>query len=71
MALHDIDDMDGAIREAARVLTAGGHLCLAIVHPIDSAGRFEVRPSEAPFIIRESYFGCGDTSTSSNATACA
>jgi SAM-dependent methyltransferase len=37
MALHDIDDLSGALREAARVLEPGGRLCAAIVHPFASA----------------------------------
>ncbi len=41
MSLHDIDDLDGAVREAARVLRPGGRLCIAIVHPLNSAGQFD------------------------------
>jgi SAM-dependent methyltransferase len=37
MALHDIDDLAGALREAGRVLEPGGRLCAAIVHPFASA----------------------------------
>jgi SAM-dependent methyltransferase len=40
MALHDIDALQAAIREIARVLTPGGTLALAIVHPIRSCGEF-------------------------------
>jgi ubiquinone/menaquinone biosynthesis C-methylase UbiE len=56
MSLHDIDDMDGTLGEIARVLAADGQLCLAIVHPINSAGRFETAEFDASFIIRDSYF---------------
>jgi SAM-dependent methyltransferase len=56
MSLQDTDDMPGAVREAARVLNAGGCLCMAIVHPINSAGRFETSEPDAPFVIRSSYF---------------
>jgi SAM-dependent methyltransferase len=55
MTLHDIDDMDGAVREIARVLAPGGRACVALVHPINSAGRFEDRTPDAPFVIRDSY----------------
>jgi SAM-dependent methyltransferase len=55
MTLHDIDDMEAAVREIARVLVRGGRLCAAIVHPINSAGKFEVREPDAPFIISGSY----------------
>jgi SAM-dependent methyltransferase len=37
MSLHDMDDVTGAVAEAARVLEAGGSLCLAIVHPLNRA----------------------------------
>jgi hypothetical protein len=44
--------MPSAVSEAARILVPGGHLVMAIVHPINSAGGFE----EATFVIRDSYF---------------
>ena len=37
MSLHDIEDLDGALREAGRVLAPGGRLCAAFVHPASSA----------------------------------
>lgn len=52
MSLHDVDDLEGAVREIARVLEPGGRLCLAIVHPLNSAGRFEKRDR---FVIADSY----------------
>jgi ubiquinone/menaquinone biosynthesis C-methylase UbiE len=56
MSLHDVDDMPAAIGEVARVLRPDGRLCAAIVHPINSAGKFAERTPDAPFVIRESYF---------------
>ena len=56
MSLQDVDDIDAAIREIARVLVPGGRLRAAIVHPINSAGRFPTRELEAVFEIRDSYF---------------
>lgn len=38
MSLHDIEDMEQAVVEAARVLRSGGRLCAAIVHPFFSSG---------------------------------
>jgi SAM-dependent methyltransferase len=55
MSLQDIDDMPGAIAEGARVLAAGGRLCLAIVHPLNSAGRFLAESADSPFVIEGSY----------------
>ena len=55
MSLHDMHDMEGAVLEAARVLETGGHLCMAVVHPINSAGQFAGRESNAPFVIQGSY----------------
>jgi len=56
LSLHDMDDMEGAVAEAARVLAPGGRLCAAVVHPINSAGKFAESVPDAPFVIRESYF---------------
>jgi SAM-dependent methyltransferase len=55
MSLQDIDDFEGAIAEASRVLEPGGRLCLAVVHPFTSAGRFEGEDASSPFVVRESY----------------
>lgn len=58
MSLQDIDDLEAAVLELGRVLARGGRLCVAIVHPINSAGRFEGASGDAtrPFVIRGSYF---------------
>jgi SAM-dependent methyltransferase len=55
MSLQDMDDIDGAIREAARVLEPGGSLCLAVVHPLASAGHFTGDDASSPFVIEGSY----------------
>jgi SAM-dependent methyltransferase len=55
MSLQDVDDLRGAMSEAARVLAPGGRLCLAAVHPLSSAGRFLEREADAPFLIEGSY----------------
>jgi SAM-dependent methyltransferase len=57
MSLQDVDDLDGAVSEAARLLQPVGRFCLAIVHPLNSAGAFEGEAAdpEAPFVVRGSY----------------
>ncbi len=56
MTVHDFDDMQSALSEAARVLTARGVLCVGVVHPINSAGNFTGDGNDAPFLIDQSYF---------------
>lgn len=55
MSLQDMDDVDGAIAEAARVLEPGGRFCIAVVHPLASAGRFTGEDASSPFVIEGSY----------------
>ena len=55
MSLQDVDQMPTAIKEAARVLETGGRLCLAIVHALNSAGRFGGDEPDSPFTIEGSY----------------
>ncbi|MEJ2862086.1 class I SAM-dependent methyltransferase [Actinomycetospora flava] len=56
MSLHDVDDLSGAVDEIARVLVPGGLLCLAVVHPVNSAGGFVSRRADSPYVIEGSYF---------------
>jgi SAM-dependent methyltransferase len=55
MCLHDIDRMPRAVGEIVRVLERSGRLCVAIPHPINSAGSFGDRDAAAPFVISGSY----------------
>ncbi len=55
MCLHDMDQMPQAVAEAARVLERGGRLCASIPHPVNSAGLFQGRDGDAPFLIAGSY----------------
>ena len=40
MVLMDIEDLDGAVAELARVMAPDGTLCMAILHPIMTSGLF-------------------------------
>jgi SAM-dependent methyltransferase len=62
MSLQDIDAMAAAVQEVARVLEPGGRFCVAIVHPINSAGRFEAMSADARFIIAGDYLGTFNSS---------
>ena len=57
MSLQDIDDLAGAVAELGRVLAPNGRLCLAIVHPLSSAGVFADEGETSPFVIAGSYLG--------------
>jgi SAM-dependent methyltransferase len=56
MVLMNVDDLGSVVSEAARVLESGGRFCIAITHPISTAGEFEAKEPDSPFVIRESYF---------------
>jgi len=51
MSLQDMDDMRGCVREVTRVLQPGGRLCLATVHPINSAHTFDPENRHAPWVL--------------------
>jgi SAM-dependent methyltransferase len=63
MTLQDIDELTAAISEMGRILVASGTACIAIVHPLNSAGKFENESADSPFLIAASYldeFGYSD-----------
>jgi SAM-dependent methyltransferase len=56
MSLMNTDDLDAAVREAARVLEPRGCYCVAITHALNTAGAFESEDPDARFVIDGSYF---------------
>jgi SAM-dependent methyltransferase len=56
-SLMDVDDVQGAAGEAARVLEPGGRFCIGIVHPVNSAGSFADDATDSSFVIEGSYLG--------------
>jgi SAM-dependent methyltransferase len=57
MSLHDVDDLTASVAEISRILMNGGTACIAVVHPINSAGRFEGPSGSSPFVIKGTYLG--------------
>ena len=56
MSLMDIDDMAGAVREAARVLEPGGRFLAAVVHPMNSGHEPDREHPEDRLVLTENYF---------------
>jgi hypothetical protein len=55
----DVEDMPAAMAEAARVLVAGGRLCVGVTYPLADAGRWAGTAGDAPFVIAGSYLTPG------------
>jgi SAM-dependent methyltransferase len=58
-SLMDVEDMPRAVMEAARVLGAGGRLCVCVTHPLAEAGAWESDADDARFVIAGSYLDPG------------
>jgi SAM-dependent methyltransferase len=59
MSLQDVDAMEAALAEAARVLVPGGRLVMAITHQANTAGHFGPPADDGampPFVIERSWF---------------
>jgi SAM-dependent methyltransferase len=56
LTLMDIDDMQGAVREAARVLEPGGRFVAAVVHPMNSCHELDREHPEGRLVMTEDYF---------------
>jgi SAM-dependent methyltransferase len=56
MSLLNMDNLDGAVREVARVLEPGGRLCASVLHLLFAAGEWlDGDDPDSPFVIRR-YF---------------
>ena len=58
-SLMDIENMAGAVREAARVLVPNCRSCICVTHPMMDGGSFESDEPDAPFLMRGSYLDGG------------
>jgi SAM-dependent methyltransferase len=56
MVLQDLDDLDGSIREVARVLAPGGRFCFAVLHPLNTAGMWREAEQGPEFAVWAPYF---------------
>ena len=57
MCLQDMTDVVEAHPRGTSRSRAWGQFCFAIVHPLNSAGKFERDDAESPFVIRGTYLG--------------
>jgi SAM-dependent methyltransferase len=55
-SLQVVADMRGTVREAARLLRSGGHLCVTVSHPAMDLGRFSQIDDGVAFTVRPAYF---------------
>jgi SAM-dependent methyltransferase len=55
--LMDVEDVPTALREIRRVMRLSGTLVISIVHPFVDSGCFSGPEPDAPFVLRNSYFG--------------
>lgn len=49
-------DMAACVREAARVLTPGGHLCMCVAHPMTDVGHVKAVSPDGEMTVAGSYF---------------
>jgi ubiquinone/menaquinone biosynthesis C-methylase UbiE len=55
-SLMDVEDMAGAVGEAARVLEPRGRFCISLVHPLGYVGDFDDEEPDSPFVFTAPYF---------------
>jgi SAM-dependent methyltransferase len=51
-----VPDMQATVRECARVLQDGGHLCFCVAHPVTDLGRWIHDGEHQELVIRADYF---------------
>jgi SAM-dependent methyltransferase len=57
MSLQDVDQMEKAVAEAARVLVPGHRFVMAMTHPANTTGEFaEPDAASSPYVISGSWF---------------
>jgi SAM-dependent methyltransferase len=57
MSLLNVDELDRAVAEAARVLEPGGAFCFLTAHPFGMAGAFaDPDDPDAAYLVTDSYF---------------
>lgn len=56
MSLMNVDDLDGVVAEAARVLERGGRLCAAVLHPLFAPGAWTDAESADSSFTLDDYF---------------
>ena len=56
MVVTDVDDLEGTLEEAFRVLVPGGRLCIAMGHPIQGIGDFSGDDRDGPYLVQRPYF---------------
>ena len=54
-SLQNVLDLHASTREAARILTPGGLLCICMTHPMTDAGHFETSEPDAPLVVDTPY----------------
>jgi SAM-dependent methyltransferase len=58
MSLMNVDDLEGVVVEAARVLEPGGQLCAAVLHPLFAAGAWTDKESvDSTFAVTDYFAG--------------
>ena len=58
MSLMNVDDLDGVVAEAARVLERGGHLSAAVLHPLFAAGAWtDPEDVDSTFAVTDYFSG--------------